>query len=401
MMTCCDRARALRPRSHHHDPDDQACWTYTVRSWTSSPPASGPCLRQRTPASRDAREIAERLRTGLRKPFTVDGIDLDVDASIGLALVRSATDRHLARPPVDPAGITIDDLLRQADVAMYAAKRGTISIVVYAPHHDINTRARLVLLSELRRAVADDQLVLHFQPKLELGTRAVTGAEALVRWQHPLHGLLLPAEFIPAAEATQVIVALTDRVLELALREARVLRDVGLPLQIAVNVAPRCLLDPDLPARVDELLHRHDLPATALRLEITETVLIEDPETALIQLNALDRLGVGLSIDDFGTGYSSLTYLRRLPVDEIKVDQTFRIGMLDCADDAVIVRAAIDLGHNLGVTVVAEGVEDEATLLALAACGCDIAQGYGIARPMPGDRLLTWLRDRARAVAIA
>ena len=345
-----------------------------------------------------AQEVAERLRGCLRQGFHIDGIDLDVDASIGLATVRSTTEA--AADPTDQdedRDLTIDDLLRQADVAMYAAKQSGCGAVAYAPHQDENSRARLTVLTELRKALSEDQLLLHFQPKLDLVTGAIVGAEALVRWQHPVRGLLLPAEFIPAAETTSLIVPLTDRVMEMALAEARVWHDNGQPLQVAVNVAPRCLLDADLPTRVEALLRRHRLHARSLRIEITETSLMSDPEAALANLCALARLGVSLSLDDFGTGYSSMAYLRRLPVDELKVDRAFTLGMTDSKSDAIIVRSAIDLGHNLGLVVVAEGVEDQVTLRALSDDACDVAQGYHIARPMPAAQLRQWLDARAGA----
>lgn len=222
---------------------------------------------------------------------------------------------------------------------MYAAKQSGCGAVAYAPDQDENSRTRLSVLSELRKALSEEQLLLHFQPKLDLVTGAITGAEALVRWQHPVRGLLPPAEFIPAAETTPLIVPLTDRVIHLALAEARVWHENGQPLQVAVNVPPRCLLDADFPTRVAAQLCRHGLSPQALRIEITETSLMSDPEVALATLSALARLGVGLSLDDFGTGYSSMAYLRRLPVDELKVDRAFTMGMHDSKSDAVIVRS--------------------------------------------------------------
>jgi diguanylate cyclase len=343
-----------------------------------------------------ALEVADRLRRVLREGFDVDGIDLDVDASIGLATITVSTDPGTIGQGQD-RDLSIDDLLRQADVAMYAAKQSGCGAVAYAPRQDENSRARLSVLSELRKALSEDQLLLHYQPKLDLVTGAITGAEALVRWQHPVRGLLMPGEFIPAAEATNLIVPLTDRVMELAMAEARAWHDKGQPLQIAVNVAPRCLLDAEFPARVATLLHQQGLPAQVLRIEITETSLISDPETALANLCTLARLGVGLSIDDFGTGYSSMAYLQRLPVDELKVDRAFTLAMIDSESDAIIVRSAIDLGHNLGMRVVAEGVENQTTLRALFDATCDVAQGYHIARPMPATQLREWLDTRSGA----
>lgn len=351
-----------------------------------------------------AQEVADRLRDSLAAGFHIAGIDLDVDASIGIATLAS----HEA-----PAGFSvendgapdgnrnIEDLLRQADVAMYAAKQSGCGVVAYAPEQDENTRSRLTLLSDLRRALEGSQLLLHFQPKLDLASGEVTGIEALVRWQHPQRGLLMPADFIPAAETTSLIGPLTEQVMDLALSEVRGWQDDGRPLQVAVNVSPRCLLDTALPSRVAALLREHAVPAERLRIEITESTLMTDPEAALAILGELAQLGVGLSIDDFGTGYSSMAYLRRLPIDELKVDRTFiaEMGAIptertvgpSADSDGVIVRSAIDLGHNLGLTVVAEGVEDSATLAALSQAGCDRAQGYHIARPMPAAQLRRWL----------
>jgi len=357
-----------------------------------------------------AQEVTERLRRRLREGFRVDGIDLDVDASIGLATLPSSAEAAAATAAAGAAAgagpareadrtVTIDELLRQADVAMYAAKQSGCGAVAYAPDQDENSRVRLSLLSELRRALDEDQLLLHFQPKLDLVTGAVTGVEALVRWQHPTRGLLVPADFIPAAEATPLIVPLTDRVIDLALAETRVWHDSGRPLQVAVNVAPRCLLDADFPTRVEAMLRRHGIPGASLRIEITETSLMSDPEAALQSLEALAELGVGLSLDDFGSGYSSMAYLRRLPVDELKVDRAFTAGMTGSKSDAIIVRSAIDLGHNLGLRVVAEGVEDSGTLRALLGDACDVAQGFHIARPMPAEGLRQWLHGRGGAPA--
>lgn len=335
--------------------------------------------------------VADRLRAALDASFDLDGLALDVDASAGLA----GSDGSAAPDPVAAA----DELMRRADLAMYAAKAAGTGTTTYAPELDADRRDRLAVLSELRRGLEDDQLVLHFQPKLDLTTGRVTGAEALVRWQHPVRGLLMPGHFIPTVETTSLIVGLTDRVLDLATRAARDLRDRGHEVQVAVNVTPRCLLDPALPARVAALLAAHGVAASALRIEITETSLMHDPESALANLWALAELGVGLSVDDFGTGYSSLAYLRRLPVDELKVDRTFVAGMTTSASDAVIVRSAVDLGHNLGMTVVAEGVEDAATLSALGDVRCDLAQGYHVARPMAPAALQDWLDARVTAAS--
>ena len=343
-----------------------------------------------------AQEIAERLHASIAPGFQVAGLTLDVEASMGIATMCSANTQPGGEPAIEP---TIHDLLRQADVAMYAAKQTGCGTVAYAHGQDANSRTRLTLLTELRQAIADNQLVLHFQPKLDLKSGDLTGVEALVRWQHPTRGLLLPAEFIPAAESTSLIHPLTERVLELALAESREWQDHGRDLQVAVNVSARSLLDTELPERVRKLLRRFGVPARSLRIEITESTLIADPDAALAILTELAHDGIRLSIDDYGTGYSSMEYLRRLPVDELKVDRSFTVAMSVSDSDSVIVRAAIDLGHNLGMRVVAEGVECESTLRTLADASCDIAQGYHIARPMPAEELRQWMRDTAPALA--
>jgi diguanylate cyclase (GGDEF)-like protein len=344
-----------------------------------------------------AQEIAERLHTNIAPGFEIAGLTLDVEASIGIATMRSSSDietdgSHWA----NGTHPTIGDLLRQADVAMYAAKQTGCGTVAYQHGQDDNSRTRLTLLTELRQAIADDQLVLHYQPKIDLRSGMVTGVEALVRWQHPQRGLLLPSEFIFAAESTSLIHPLTERVLELALAEARLWQDEDRALQVAVNVSARSLHDPQFPQHVSGLLQRFGVPAASLRIEITETTLIADPDAALAILSELAAQGIRLSIDDYGTGYSSMEYLRRLPVDELKVDRSFTAAMSDSESDAVIVRSAIDLGHNLGMLVVAEGVESDSTLRTLTDAACDMAQGYHIARPMPATEFRKWIHDEAR-----
>jgi EAL domain-containing protein (putative c-di-GMP-specific phosphodiesterase class I) len=245
----------------------------------------------------------------------------------------------------------------------------------------------------LRRALEQrDQLILHYQPKVALNPSHLVGVEALVRWQHPTKGIVPPAEFIPIAESTGLINKLTVYVLEQAVRQARAWLSAGLTVPIAVNLSPRCLLDVDLVDLVRGLLAEHRLPAELLRLEMTETAVMTNPALAMSTLTGLHELGIRLSIDDYGTGYSSMAYLNRLPVDELKVDRSFVMNMLDNDNDAVLVRSAIDLGHNLGLTVVAEGVEKAEHVTALRDFGCDVAQGYHYARPMPPDEVAAWLR---------
>jgi EAL domain-containing protein (putative c-di-GMP-specific phosphodiesterase class I) len=274
---------------------------------------------------------------------------------------------------------------------MYTAKRARCGYTVFHEDQDTSTRERLTLLGELRQAITRGEIVLHYQPKLTLADGKLVGVEALARWQHPERGLLSPAEFIPIAESTGLIVPLTLHVLDLALAQMRRWRSAGHDFGVAVNLSPRCLAEPELTEQVTQMLWRYHVPATSLELEITENTLAHDPERALATLTALDQAGIRISIDDFGTGYSSMSYLKRLPVSELKVDRSFVAGMLACADDEVLVRSLVELGHNLGLTVVAEGVEDDATLHALGEVGCDVAQGYFLARPMPAEALRTWL----------
>jgi diguanylate cyclase (GGDEF)-like protein/PAS domain S-box-containing protein len=334
----------------------------------------------------DATAVAEKLSAAIEAPFVVDGLTLDVDASIGVA----AYPDH---------GAGANELLQRADVAMYAAKASHVSYVVYDPGMDRHSPRRLGLLGQLRRALAAGELVVHYQPKAEVRSGRVTGAEALVRWQHPEYGLLGPGEFVPLAETTGLIRPLTSHVLEAALRQCRAWLDAGHELSVAVNLSTRCLLDLALPEQVTGLLEDAEVAPGRLLLEITESSIMTDPARALEILNRLHALGVQLAIDDFGTGYSSMAYLKSLPVQELKVDRSFVQHLRDSQSDAVIVRTTVDLGHNLGLRVVAEGVEDEATLRELARVGCDSAQGYHLAKPMPAAELDAWLAAQAEPVA--
>jgi diguanylate cyclase (GGDEF)-like protein len=326
--------------------------------------------------------VAERMRELASATVEIDGVALNVEASVGIAVSRLA------------AGEDIDTLLRHADIAMYTAKRARCGFTVYESDQDTTTRERLNLLGELRHALQADEIVLHYQPKLTLPAGELIGVEALARWLHPTRGLLSPAEFIPAAENTGLIVPLTLHVLDLSLGQMHRWRAAGQDFSVAVNVSPRCLAHPDLTANVISLLLKHDVPPRQLKLEITENTLAHDPQKALATLTSLHNAGIHISIDDFGTGYSSMRYLKRLPVSELKVDRSFVSSMIADADDAVLVRSVIELGHNLGLTVVAEGVEDQATLDELTKAGCDIAQGFHLGRPMADGAFDTWLKAR-------
>jgi diguanylate cyclase (GGDEF)-like protein len=326
--------------------------------------------------------VARKLRTTLEEPFTLHGLALRMEASIGIALFPD----H---------GSDVQSLLQRADVAMYVAKEHPSGCEVYARERDEYSPDRLTLLTELRRAIDRGQLFLHYQPKADLRTGDIQGVEALVRWQHPERGMVPPDEFIPPAQKTGVITPLTMFVLDEALRQCRTWALQGMELCVAVNLSTRNLLDVHLPDTVGELLARREVPARLLELEITESTILADPVRAMQILSRLDKMGIRLAIDDFGTGYSSLAYLKRLPVDELKIDKSFILGMEESENDAVIVRSTIDLGRNLGLRVVAEGVETAKAWNRLVSLGCDIAQGYYLSRPVPADQLTEWLRERA------
>jgi diguanylate cyclase (GGDEF)-like protein len=319
-------------------------------------------------------EIAGRLQDALRCPFALRGVAVELEASIGVALYP----QH---------GGTAGELLQRADVAMYDAKRGRQGVATYAPERDPYSADRLGLLAELRRAIERDELVLHYQPKVSLGTGELTGVEALVRWRHPSRGLLGPGEFVPLAERTGAVADLTRWVVDRALAQQRAWREQGIDLPVAVNLAAANTVDVALPDVVARLLERHGVPGERLACEISEHTVMADPVRATDVLGGLRALGVRLSLDDFGTGHSSLAYLKRLPLDEVKIDRSFVAGMADDENDAVIVRSTIDLARNLGLEVVAEGVESVDIMHALADLRCDIAQGYFISRPLPADEL--------------
>jgi diguanylate cyclase (GGDEF)-like protein len=325
-----------------------------------------------------AREIIEFVQ----RPFEVEQMTLQVGASVGIA-----------RFPVD--GDDPHTLLRRADMAMYAAKDANRGVDLYASGLDRDSRQRLSLLSDFRRALECDELVVHYQPIVDVRGAEVRGAEGLVRWEHPEHGLLPPGAFIAAVEQTGLIGPLTRHVLERSIAQCATWRTDGNDLSVAVNLSVRNLMDPDLPTQISTLLDIYGLPANALQLEITESMIMSDPERALAIVGRLSELGVRLSVDDFGTGYSSLANLKRLPIDELKIDRSFVSPMMQDESDLIIVRSTINLGHDLGLKVIAEGVEDELTLKRLATLGCDLAQGYHLSRPLAPDAFTTWVADNA------
>ncbi len=324
--------------------------------------------------------LAHQLLDKLRLPFTIDGTILEIDASIGIACY-----------PQD--GVNSHALLRSADVAMYDAKRRGGGISLYNPQYDIHTPERLALMAELGNAIRENQLVLHYQPKINLRSGEVTSFEALVRWYHPEMGLLYPDKFIPLAEMSDTIHYLTENVLHQALAQQQAWREDGHNYSVAVNLSARNLIDERCVHQLTQLLHQYKTPAGKLELEITETALMHDPDGAVELLNQISRLGVTLSIDDFGTGYSSLSYLRRLPIDALKIDREFVSDMLHNDHDAIIVRSTIALAHNLNLKVIAEGVEDEPTLQSLSHMGCDTAQGYYISKPLDWNNMAQWLKQ--------
>ncbi|HUP06563.1 MAG TPA: EAL domain-containing protein [Caldimonas sp.] len=321
--------------------------------------------------------VAQRIERSFDAPLLLDEHTVDLRASIGVASW-----------PVHAADANV--LMNRAELAMYAAKRRSEGALPYDPAIDVGSAQTLSLLSELRRAIERDELCLYLQPKLQLATGALVGAEALVRWRHPQRGLVPPLQFIPFAEQTGFIRVLTLWVFEAAVRQWRLLRDLGLDVSISVNLSTRDLLDPDLPRKFADRLAPHDAPAGAFCLEITESSIMAEPQRALMILERLASAGFRLSIDDFGTGYSSLAYLKRLPVHELKIDQSFVRHLRSDSSDAKIVRSTVDLAHALGLTVVAEGVENAAVWELLRELRCDQAQGFHMGRPMPADELSAW-----------
>jgi diguanylate cyclase len=332
----------------------------------------------------EALDVAERMRAGLREAFTIDDIVINIDASIGIAICPdSAT--------------TVAGLLHCADTAMYEAKLNRVGSMVYDAGDDDGLTARRQLIQELQTAFREGQLVLHYQPKLDLRTGRIDGVEALVRWNHPERGLLSPDKFIPSAERHGLMRNLTTAVLALALDQAREWRDGGFPTPVAVNVSASNLADPELPGQIKAMLESRDLEGNALVIEVTETTLMNDTARALWVLHGLRALNVRISIDDYGTGYSSLARLRDLPINELKLDRSFVAALSSDPRTAAIVESTIQLAHSLGLTLVAEGIETAETLQLLARMGCDVGQGYHLGRPVPAADLTPVLALSAQA----
>jgi diguanylate cyclase (GGDEF)-like protein len=327
----------------------------------------------------DILSLANAIHTSLRSPTEVEGISLELGGSVGISIYP----RH---------GDNSHSLLRCADVAMYRAKSEASRTVIYNTDQDAHSPRRLSMMSELGTAIRQNQLVLHYQPRVHIASKRCMGCEALVRWQHPRLGMVPPAEFIPLAEMGDLIQPLGLWVLENALQQIVRWRERGLELLVSVNLSTRNLMDSAFPSHIEKLLKKYPVPPSLLEVEITESTLIGDPERALSVIGRIHNLGVRFAIDDFGTGYSSLGYLKRLPIDTLKIDRSFVRDMLTDEQDAVIVRSTLGLAHSFGLEVVAEGVEDVQTLEALKNLNCEQAQGYVISRPVPANEFEAWYR---------
>ena len=326
-------------------------------------------------------EVASKVLKALEDPFLIAGLNIQIEASIGIALFPE----H---------GIDADTLFKRADVAMYMAKETRNGYALYSAENDPNSSHRVTLMGELRRAIIEDQLFLLYQPKIDLKTGRVRGVEALVRWRHPQAGIRMPDNFIPLAERTGLITPLTVWVLDKALRQCHAWHQEGLTLGMAVNLSRRNLQAQKLPDQIAGMLEANGVSPADLELEITESSIMANPVRAMEVLSRMTSMGLQFSLDDFGTGHSSLAYLKKLPVNEIKIDKSFVTKMVAQAEDVAIIRSIIDLGHILGLKVVAEGVEDRVTLDKLIALGCDMAQGYFICRPISAEELTRWLRSQ-------
>lgn len=329
----------------------------------------------------DIVEMANQIIQKIEKPIELSGMKLNVGAGIGIASYPS----H---------GNDASSLMRCADIAMYRAKETNHRYIVYSTDIDNHSTDRLMLMNDLRSAINDDQLILHFQPKIDIQQHKHIGYEALLRWEHPQRGLIPPDDFIPYAEITDLIHPLTIWVLENSLIQSAEWLKQGLVHHVSINLSARNLLDDSLPNQLALLLKAYNVEASSIELEITESALMTEPEKALHNLKQLHTLGVQISIDDFGTGYSSLSYLRQMPIHKLKIDKTFVLDMDSNHGDRVIVESTINLAHNLGLKVVAEGVENKEVLALLDALGCDQAQGYYISRPHVADKLQGWTLNK-------
>ena len=331
-------------------------------------------------SEQDAMDLARHIQKDMEQPFILEQTSIETGVSIGISLYPEHSK-------------VVGALVQLAEIAMSAAKKSHGGFEIYSPRLNQDNPRRVVLVGELRHAIDNDSLELHYQPKIDMRTGRAVSAEVLVRWTHPEHGKISPGEFVPLAERSRLIKSLTRWVIRTAMRDSENWHGNGLKIGMAINISARDLDDPELPDLFTSLLHTYQVNPEWFTLEITESSIMDDPIRALGILNTLSQMGFGLSIDDFGTGYSSLAYLSKLPVQEVKIDQTFVLGMSTNRDDALIVGSTIDLGHNLGLKVVAEGVEDETTWNLLKQRGCDIAQGYYMSPPLTGAQFNEWIRD--------
>jgi EAL domain-containing protein (putative c-di-GMP-specific phosphodiesterase class I) len=323
----------------------------------------------------------------VERPVIIDGQELSVGASIGIALFPE----H---------GATSVTLMQHADVAMYVAKNASRSFAIYDAAQDSHSLRQLSISNELKNAIENNQLVLHYQPKIDLKNRVLSGVEALVRWRHPKHGLLSPDEFVPLAEQTGLIRSLTLWVLRNAIRECGQCMQNITDLRLSVNLSTKDLMDDQFADQIAEILADAKISSRRLKLEITETALVEDPDLAVQAMKRLNNMGLNLSIDDFGIGYSSLAYLKQLPVKELKIDKSFGLSLVNDGNSVVIVRSTIDMAHELGLNVVAEGVETSDAFKLLSNLGCDAIQGFYIAKPMPIEDMMQWMQNKNWELAV-
>ena len=332
-------------------------------------------------------EVAQKILGSISEPFIVDGHALEIGASIGIAVYPFHAD--------DP-----NSLIRRADVAMYGAKNKRNGCNIYDPKDDQYNPGRLTLMTELRQAIEQNQLCLYYQPKIDIQTNRCIGVEALVRWIHPKKGQIQPSAFVCSAEKSGTIKSLTQWVLRNAIEQSIQWSKQGLELDVSVNISARDFQDPELLHLIENLISVSELDPSNLTLELTESAVMTDTKRAFDSLSELDKMGIKLSIDDFGTGYSSLDYLKRLPVDELKIDRSFVVDMTTNKNDAAIVRSTIDLAHNLGLNVVAEGVEDQVALDLLKEMNCDAMQGYFTSRPLPAEKVIEFLSEHCEKIAV-
>jgi diguanylate cyclase (GGDEF)-like protein len=328
----------------------------------------------------ESEAAAARMRSALCKPFTIHGIELSLDVSIGIATADSdEDDLHNS-----------SGLLRAADLAMYAAKEQGGGHVLYTSELGTRISEKVTIVGQVRRALDHDELMLHYQPQVSLDDHRLVGVEALLRWEHPVRGLVLPGEFLPAVEDHQLIDRITHVVFSKALRQARAWQDQGMRIPISVNVATRALLNASFAQDIADLLAEFDVDGSLVCVEVTETTVMRDSARCARTLRALHDLGIRLSVDDYGTGYASMVYLKNLPLDELKIDRSFVARMTTEEQQRILTQSVIELGHNLGLSVVAEGVEDAAVCQALRAAGCDVAQGFLYSRPVPAVEIAAW-----------